>query len=442
MNILIVETVWMGGARYKFLEKTLLTTFSILPTLQARELAAITPKHHQVSIVNERYSQINFDAQYDVVLINYVTSTAPRAYTIADTFRNKGIPVVLSGFHASGVPTEAKQHADSVLIGRNERGWLTILQDLERKKLQPFYHAPPYESSQTLPPTNVQLPGFLMTGALEATRGCPYHCEFCPETNIQGGNSFYKRPIPEIIAEIQTIPQKTLMFYDTSLTIDPAYTKKLFQHMKGLKKKFFCNGNVDVLAHDTDLVRLSKEAGCIAWLIGFESLCQDTLDAVGKKTNKIQDYKQAILNIHSNHMAVIGDFMFGFDTDTPVVFKETLKEIQALHIDVADFSILTPFPGTPLFTQLDTEKRIRTKDWSQYNMGHVVFTPKQMTPEELIQGVRLVYAEFYRPMSSLKRIFQNLPRGLYPFFLVFMRNIIATFGARRLYASKNQKKQD
>ncbi|HIH28336.1 MAG TPA: hypothetical protein HA260_00880, partial [Thermoplasmata archaeon] len=120
MNILIVETVWMGGARYKFLEKTLLMTFSILPTLQARELAAITPKKHQVTIINERYAHIDFTTVYDVVLINYVSSTAPRAYTIADTFQNKGIRVVLCGFHASGLPEEAKQHADSVLIGRNE----------------------------------------------------------------------------------------------------------------------------------------------------------------------------------------------------------------------------------------------------------------------------------------------------------------------------------
>src|SRR5512137_2179522 len=121
MNILIIETVWMGGARYKFLERTLLTTFSILPTLQAREIAAITPKHHTISVVNERYSQINYDIAYDVVLINFVTSTAPRAYTIADTFRKKGILVVLSGFHASALPEEALQHADSVLIGRNEQ---------------------------------------------------------------------------------------------------------------------------------------------------------------------------------------------------------------------------------------------------------------------------------------------------------------------------------
>jgi radical SAM superfamily enzyme YgiQ (UPF0313 family) len=438
MNILIVETVWMGGARYKLLEKTLLTTFSILPTLQARELAAITPKQHQISIVNERYAQINFDAKYDVVLINFVTSTAPRAYAIADTFKRKGVPVVLSGFHASGAPSEAKQHADSVLIGRNERVWLTVLQDLERKQLQPFYHAPPYDDSQDLPPTNVRLPGFIMTGALEATRGCPYHCEFCPETNIQGGNILYKRPIPEVIAEIQTIPQKTLMFYDTSLTIDPSYTKQLFQHMKGLQKRFFCNGNADVLAQDTELVQLSKEAGCVAWLVGFESLYQNTLDAVGKKTNTVKEYEQAILNIHRNHMAVIGDFMFGFDTDTPEVFEKTLKEIRALNIDVADFSILTPFPGTPLYTKLETEKRIRTKDWAKYNMGHAVFIPKQMTPEELVQGVRFLYSEFYRPTASIKRIIQNLPRGFYPFFLVLMRNIIATLSARRLTTSKKQ----
>jgi len=443
MNILIIETVWMGGARYKFLEKTLLTTFSILPTLQARELAAITPKRHQVCVVNERYSQINYDVVYDVVLINYVTSTAPRAYSIADTFRKKGIPVVLSGFHASGLPEEAKQHADSVLIGRNEAAWVMVLQDLEQKKLQSYYHAPLYNISQSLPPTNVRLPGFIMTGALEATRGCPYHCEFCPETNIQGGNSYNKRPISEVIEEIKKIPQKTLMFYDTSLTIDPTYTKELFSQMKGLHKKFFCNGNADVLAKDKDLVRLSKKAGCIAWLVGFESLCQDTLDSIGKKTNKVTEYAQTIENIHKNHMAVIGDFMFGFDSDTPEVFETTLKAMKELKIDVADFSILTPFPGTPLFTKLDAEKRIQTKDWKYYNMGHVVFSPKQMTPEELLQGVRLMYTEFYRPLYTIKRIAQNLTRGFYPFFVVVARNVVATLSARRLYTvKKNDNKRN
>jgi radical SAM superfamily enzyme YgiQ (UPF0313 family) len=433
MNILIIETVWMGGARYKFLEKTLLTMFSILPTLQAREIAAITPKHHTVSVVNERYRQINYDIAYDVVLINFVTSTAPRAYSIADTFRKKSILVVLNGFHASGLPEEAKQHADSVLIGRNEQGWLTVLQDIEQKNLQPFYHAPSYNSSLILPPTNIHLPGLVMTGALEATRGCPYHCEFCPETNIPGGASFVKRPITEVIAEIKTIPQKTLMFYDTSLTIDPSYTKELFKEMNGLHKKFFCNGNVNVLAHDAELVRLSKEAGCVAWLVGFESICQNTLQTVGKTTNTIEDYTQAIRNIHQNHMVVIGDFMFGFDTDAPDIFEKTLTGIKELEIDAADFSILTPFPGTPLFNKLDNEKRILTKEWKYYNMGHVVFEPKQMKPEELVRGVQKMYAEFYTPSYSIKRILKNLNRGLYPFFIVSARHIITIMNSRRLH---------
>ena len=422
----------MGGARYKFLDKTLLTAFAILPTLQARELAAITPKQHTVSVLNERYSKIDYNAAYDVVLINFVTSTAPRAYEIADIFRKKGVPVVLSGFHASGLPEEAKQHADSVLIGRNECGWLIILQDIEQKKLQPFYHAPAYNNSMNLPPTNISLPGFVMTGALEATRGCPYHCEFCPETNIQGGASFYKRPIQEVIDEIKTIPQKTLMFYDTSFTIDPAYTKELFKKMKGLHKKFFCNGNVDILAHDKELIRLSKEAGCVAWLVGFESISQNTLDSVGKTTNIVEEYAQAICNIHQNHMAVIGDFIFGFDTDTPDVFEKTLKVIKELQVDVADFSILTPFPGTPLFNKLDDEKRILTKDWKYYNMGHAVFKPKQMSPDQLRNGVRWMYDMFYTPPYSIKRILRSLRWGVYSFVVVFARNLIAMMSRRRV----------
>ena len=187
MDILIIENVWMGGAKYKVFDKAILTAFSILPTLHARQIAAITPKKHRVYVLNERYEKIDFDKKYDIVNINFTTYTAPRAYEIADKFRKKGTTVVLSGLHAAALPNEAKQHADSVLLGRGELNWLKLLNDFEKKSLKPIYQTIRYNDSIKIPTTNINLPGFVMTGAIEATRGCPYCCEFCPEVNIVGG---------------------------------------------------------------------------------------------------------------------------------------------------------------------------------------------------------------------------------------------------------------
>ena len=439
MKILVIENFWVAGRKLKSFEILLLNTFSILPTLYARQLAAITPKKHSVEVVDERYSTINFEEKYDIVLINFNFSSVMRAYEIADTFRRKSIPVVLSGWYASAVPEEAKIHANSVLIGKGELSWLRLLDDFEKNNLKPFYQPTKYDNSVKIPPTNVDIPGFVITGAIEATRGCPYRCEFCPEAIVPGGSQYYARPVDEVIAEIKSLPQKTLMFYDNSLTIDPGYSKSLFKKMKALNKKIFCNGNSDVLARDKELVRLSKEAGCVSWLVGFESVSQKTLDEIGKTSNRVEEYFQAVKNIHGHGMAVIGSFMFGFDSDTKDVFDETLKTIKELEIDVADFCILTPVIGTPVFNKLEKEGRILTKDWSKYDMKNVVFEPKNMTPEELLQGVRRMYAEFYSTSYTVKRVVKSLRLGLYPFFLVLARNAVANMNSKLLFAPKKQK---
>jgi radical SAM superfamily enzyme YgiQ (UPF0313 family) len=131
-------------------------------------------------------------------------------------------------------------------------------------------------------------------------------------------------------------------------------------------------------------------------------------------------------------MVVIGKFMFGFDTDIPDVFEKTLTAVKDLKIDVADFSILTPFPGTPLFHRLDDEKRILTKEWEYYDTGHVVFQPKQMSPDQLRNGVRWMYDAFYSPLYSLQRIFRSLRYGVYSFVVVFAQNLIAMISSRRV----------
>ena len=436
MKILIIENVWMGGAKYGFFDKTLLTAFSVLPTLYARQIAAITPKKHSVDVINERYFKIDFDEIYDIVHINFTTSTTPRAYEIADKFREKGKTVALSGLHASVLPEEAKQHADSVLLGWGEINWLQLLEDFEKNRLKPVYEPGRYDNSVHIPPTNVELPGFVMSGAIEATRGCPYKCDFCPEANIPDSSQFYARPVEDVVAEINALPQKIFTFYDSSLTINPEYTKSLFRKMRGLHKHFSCNGNADVLARDMDLLRLSKEAGCVSWLVGFESVSQQTLDEVGKRTNKVEEYAQAVENIHDNGMVVVGCFIFGFDTDTKNVFNETLKLIKELEIDIVDFCILTPFPGTSIFNTLEKEGRLLTKDWSKYNMKTVVFMPKNMTPEELLWGVRKTYSDFYSVQYTAKRVANSIRLGLYPFILVLERNFAASISHRRLFPSR------
>jgi radical SAM superfamily enzyme YgiQ (UPF0313 family) len=439
MNILIIENFWLGGRKISLSEKLLLNTFSILPTLFARQLAAITPKKHSVKVVDERYSTIDFDISYDLVLINFNLSSVPRAYELADIYRKKKIPVVLSGWYPSIMTDEAKIHADSILIGRNEQNWLDLLDDFQKNNLKPIYGPKKYDKSLKIPPTNVELPGFVLTGAIEATRGCPYRCEFCPEANTVGGSEYFTRPVDEVIEEIKSIPQKTIMFYDNSLTINTEYSKELFRKMKGLNKKFFCNGNIDKLAEDVELVKLAKEAGCVSWLVGFESVSQKTIDEIGKSTNIVEKYNRAVENLHKNKMAMIGSFIFGFDTDTKEVFNETLQMIKDLKIDLADFCILTPFPGTPLYEKLEKEDRLIEKDWSKYTMRNVVFKPKNLTSEELLEGVKRMYIEFYSTQNTVKRVFRGFKLGLYPFFLVLVRNAVANMNSKFLYASQTKK---
>ena len=432
MKILIIENFWLTGKKLKSTEKLLLNTFSILPTLFARQLAAMTPKKHDVDFIDERYSDIDFNKKYDIVLINFNLSSIPRAFELAKIFKDKKTPVVFSGWYPSVNPKESLDHANSVLIGKNELNWLNLLEDFEKGKLKNMYGPKNFVESIKIPPTNAKIPGLVLTGAVEATRGCPFKCEFCPEANLPGGEEFYKRPVDDVIDEIRSISQKTIMFYDNSLTIDTNYSKELFKKMIGLKKRFFCNGNVDVLSNDLELVRLSKEAGCVSWLVGFESINQEAIDSVGKKTNKVQKYKGAVENIHRNKMAIIGSFMFGFDTDKKDVFEKTLKMIDELKIDVADFCILTPFPGTPVYEKFDKEGRILTKDWSKYTMKNVVFTPKNMSAEELLYGVKYLYKNYYSPINTMKRIIRSFSLGVYPVFLIFIRNAIASMNSRRI----------
>jgi radical SAM superfamily enzyme YgiQ (UPF0313 family) len=203
--------------------------------------------------------------------------------------------------------------------------------------------------------------------------------------------------------------------------------------MINLNKKFYCYGNANVLLNDEELLKLANEAGCVSWTIGFDSVSQESLDSIGKRTNVADEYLAVIDKIHDFGMNVDGSFMFGFDADSPKIFDSSLDFISKSEINKAEFHILTPFPGTPLYDYLDKQNRILTKDWSKYDSKNVIYKPKQMTAEQLINGVNKMYEGFYNPSNILRFIGSNVNKGFYPLFT----SISLAFQGFK-YSSKNK----
>lgn len=375
------------------------------PILVLQQLAAATPAQHQVRLIDDRYDNPMIKDPIDLVGISTVTPSAPRAYEIADAWRQRGVPVVLGGIHPSAVPEEAKQHADAVVVGEAERTWPQLLHDIQQKQLQPFYYPDPRVDPKDIPsPNRALLRVKPLMSAVAPSRGCPYHCSFCTLTHLHG-NKYRPRPVENVVEEIKQTDRKFLVFlHDASLTISPEYGKALMKAMIPLKRKFIAYGSAPTLAKDKELLKLSEQAGCIIWCIGFESICQDSLKADANKGYTVKNYEKLVRDIKKHNMNVFGSFVFGFDHDTPDIFDKTLQAAFDYGIDAAEFNVLTPFPITRLFKQMDADGRILTRDWEKYDLHHVVFQPKHMTPEELYDGVASVSTRFYSPMKTLQRI--------------------------------------
>ncbi len=387
----------------------------IIPAFKA--LTNITPEKHSIDIIDERIENIDYDEDCDLIGISVMTNQAPKAYTISDEFRKRGKKVVLGGWHPSALPEEAKQHADSIVIGEAEEIWPQLLRDIEKDSLKQIYRQEKPVNLSILPNLGngrIKQKGINSAVAIEATRGCPHGCNFCAISHSPGRRLFRVRPIEQVINEIKKIPQKYILFSDASLTINTNYTKELFKNMKELGKKFYCYGNANVLFKDEELLKLAQEAGCISWTIGFESISQKSLDSIGKKTNVADQYISVINKIHDFGMNVEGSFMFGFDADTPDIFDSTLDFICKSDIDKAEFHILTPFPGTPLFDELEKQNRILIKDWSKYDGKNVVYRPMHLTADDLMNGIQKMYNGFYNPSNILRMIGRNVKKGLFP----------------------------
>jgi radical SAM superfamily enzyme YgiQ (UPF0313 family) len=376
------------------------------PIITLPHLAALTPPPHTVKIINENYEDLDFDEPADLVGITSYTMTAPHVYSLADEFRRRGKRVVLGGYHPTAMPAEAKEHADSVVLGEAEATWPLVLEDASVGKLQPFYGPSPDFDMNKIPPLRRDLIAHNpLIGAVQSTRGCPNKCEFCAIASFCK-HGVKQRPIKDVVDEIRQMSNPIYVFHDPSLTVNPPYTRELMKELirHHVHKGWVGNGNANVLGKiDDEFLDLARKSGCVEWFVGFESVSQAALNGIKKVVNKVEDFKKTIQRIHKHGMTVQGGIIFGFDEDAPDIFDATLEKMYDWDLDAVEINILTPYPGTPLYDRLEKEGRILSRDWSRYNQVDVVFQPKQMSPEELLAGARRVAREYYSMPDVVNR---------------------------------------
>ncbi len=384
-------------------------------------LAALFPKHYKVEIVNEVIDEVNLEADVDLVGITGLTCVIKRAYEIADHFRKRGVKVILGGVHPSLLPEEAKEHADSVLIGEAEGILDQLINDFEVGRLKPFYKNSDWSELKGLPFPRRDLLSrhhHSLFRAIETTRGCPNRCDFC-SVPIMNGNRYRLRSLEEVDQELSSFIKKKgeyIFLTDDNVTANKNYALNLFEIFKRHRVRWMGFTTIQI-AMDEEILRKAKESGCVSLFIGFESLVQENLNGVSKRFVPAEELGDLVKIIQSHGIGIQSAFMFGFDEDDQTIFKKTVEFVQKNRIELPTFSILTPFPGTPLRKRLEAEGRIFDNDWSHYDMSHVVFKPKKMTVQELQDGYLWAQKYTCSPRSILKRLLWG-PKNHFFFFLM------------------------
>lgn len=419
------------------------------PQLTMPLLAALTPSHWQVSHTDEITGSVDTAYPYDLVGITAATPGAPHACELAAAFRMNGVKVVMGGPHATLMPYEVAEYVDIVVVGEAETLWPMVLRDVEYEVRYPVgYHLLDEQtqaSVEVLPthrkiyrcPTPAALTGlpfarrdlirhggwnkwWATKGAMIATRGCPHQCDYCtiPQLYPQATRMRF-RPVDEVVAEVETVADKGIVFWDDNIGANPRYAKTLFRALAPLKKWWTSQTTISSL-RDPEFLQLAAESGCKALFVGLESIYQHSLDGSNKRHNQVQSYKRLVEQTHEYGIAVQAGLMFGFDGDDKDVFARTVDVMGEIGLDNATISLMVPYPGTPAYAKLQAARRIIDDDWRHYNgKTHVVHYPQQMTPDELLAGYEWAKTQFYSPGHILKRLsisqtglWWNIPRNL------------------------------
>ncbi len=336
--------------------------------------AAALPDDVDVNFTDENLQPVNFDASCDLVAIStMLSSQLPRAFEIAREFRERGHTVLFGGIATMLHAEEVKQHADSVFLGEVEGRLEQVFDDFKRGELKPVY-----DYMQQHPDINLvgtarrdildrslyNYRGVQMLDLVHASRGCKFNCFPCC-TGFLGGTSFRPRPIDKVIEEMEAIQNNRLFIVDNSLAQDRQWLLDLFKAMVPLKKKWVSHPILD----DEEIIKAAADAG--AWYV-YQAIF-DTSDTIRDRVRRFKDHG----------IGVEGTIILGTDDQSEDDIKRLVDFLMKIDLDVAEFTILTPFPQSPIRRQMEKEGRILSNDWLKYTADKVVFQPKQMTPEKL-----------------------------------------------------------
>lgn len=370
-------------------------------------LKSLTPQNIQCTLFDDRIEEIDYDLPTDAVVITVETFTALRSYEIAKKFQDKGIPVIMGGFHPTIMPHEVSKYADTVIIGDAEPTWPQVSDDLINADLKKEYRAPADYSIKGIVPDRSIFNGksYNPVHLVQYTRGCRFNCSFCSI------HAFYKknllhRNIEDVVNEFKTLKYKTVFFADDNLFSKKDLVVELLSKIKPIKKKWMAQVSIDI-AKDKSLLKLMKESGCFALLIGFESLNEKNLKELGKSWNKkVMNYEEAIKTIQSFGIMVHGTFIVGNGEDTPKDIRDIFKFAMKNNLFLAHFNPLTPTPGTQLYKDLESKGELLYKNWwlnSSYEYGTPMFMPKKMSPDTFEKTVFDVRKEFNSWLNIFKR---------------------------------------
>lgn len=385
-----------------------------LPSLGLLTVAGLTPPKHEVSYIEVADLRSHPTLpDFDLVAISSMTAQIDEAYAIADLYRGRGTSVVMGGLHVSQLPQEALAHADAVVRYGAEGVWPTVLEDAERGQLKEIYTG---AMDAVFSPQFYTAPRFeLLAGreynrvTVQTSRGCPRACEFCA-ASLRITSRFNQKPVPRVIDEIRAakkhVRRPYFEFADDNTFLNREWSKELLRALREEEIHYFTETDVSV-ADDPELCDLLAESGCRQVLIGLESPRANDLgdiDPHSWKRRQSGRYRQVIDALQSRGVSVNGCFILGLDSQTTDVFPDVLEFVRSSGLSEVQYTVLTPFPGTPLHERLKREGRLlRERFWDACTLFDVNFQPKRMSVSELESGLHWLFGETYSREATRQR---------------------------------------